>query len=486
MANPFLPPKPDAVPLMSRGTLSRKLVMRTTLLVAVVTVILSTVTLTAFMQVQTQELDRQLTQALAGRQGCSVIITREDQFQQGNEGLGLVRLLFCRGTWWIASTPDASMAEDDLQTLLEPLTVLPEGTSTQKLGSLGTYRIMVSRSGIVGLPYNQISGPLVTQGILVVLFNAAAIGAAFLVARKVVERTLRPLNRLADTAAKVSNLPLAAGEVDVPVRVDEADTNPESEVGRVGQALNQMLDHVEGALEARHRSETQVRQFVADASHELRNPLAAIRGYAELTRHGREELPEDIGHALERIEGESDRMSALVEDLLLLARLDSQPTLDLKPTDVTEVVLNAVSDARAAGPDHQWQLELPDDAITAPADQYRLQQVVANLLANARSHTPAGTTVWTRLRSDAQWVWIEVIDNGPGVPAEIRDHVFERFTRADVSRGGASTGLGLAIVAAVVGAHHGSVTLDSAEGHTRFTISIPATAREPELVSAGR
>jgi two-component system OmpR family sensor kinase len=143
--------------------------------------------------------------------------------------------------------------------------------------------------------------------------------------------------------------------------------------------------------------------------------------------------------------------------------------------------LNAVSDARAAGPDHEWQLELPDDAITAPADQYRLQQVVANLLANARSHTPAGTTVWTRLRSDGQWVSIEVIDNGPGVPAEIRDHVFQRFTRADVSRGGASTGLGLAIVAAVVGAHHGAVTLDSTEGHTRFTVTIPAVDHSQSL-----
>lgn len=238
-----------------------------------------------------------------------------------------------------------------------------------------------------------------------------------------------------------------------------------------------MLDNVENALAARHRSETKVRQFVADASHELRNPLASIRGYAELTRRSEEQLPQDAAYALGRIEAESDRMSALVEDLLLLARLDSQPTLDLQPVDVTEMVLNAVSDARAADSDRRWSLNIPDHEVLASADPNRLHQVVANLLANARSHTPAGTSVETELSTDGGFAVISVTDNGPGVPTEIQPTVFERFTRADVSRvrqdSGSSTGLGLAIVAAVMKAHGGEVSLDSQPGYARFTIRVP-------------
>ena len=238
-----------------------------------------------------------------------------------------------------------------------------------------------------------------------------------------------------------------------------------------------MLDNVEGALAARHASETKVRQFVADASHELRNPLASIRGYAELTRRERDTMSPTMSHALGRIESESDRMSRLVEDLLLLARLDSGPALDLKPTDVTEVVLNAVSDARAAGSDHQWSIQVPDEPVTARADRYRLHQVVANLLANARTHTPAGTRVTAALRTEGPWAVITVTDDGPGIPAEILPSVFGRFTRADSSRvrkdGGSSTGLGLAIVAAVVAAHGGRAAVASEPGRTEFTVRIP-------------
>ncbi len=189
---------------------------------------------------------------------------------------------------------------------------------------------------------------MTSQLMMAGLLTLGAILLSYVGARRVVERSLRPLTRLAATATQVSNLPLDSGDGNVPIRVAPGDANPASEVGQVGLAFNHMLDNVEGALAARHRSETKVRQFVADASHELRNPLASIRGYAELTRRGSEELPDDAAHALGRIEAESERMSALVQDLLLLARLDSEPTLDLQPTDLTEIVLNAVSDARAA------------------------------------------------------------------------------------------------------------------------------------------
>jgi two-component system OmpR family sensor kinase len=222
---------------------------------------------------------------------------------------------------------------------------------------------------------------------------------------------------------------------------------------------------------------------VADASHELRNPLAAIRGYAELTRRGRDELPADAAYAMWRVESEADRMSHLVEDLLLLARLDAGPDLDIQPTDITEVLINAVNDARAAGPEHTWRLDVPQYPVTALADRHRLHQVITNLLANARTHTPPGTRVEAGISLADGAAMITVTDHGPGIPPEIADRVFERFTRADVSRvrtpgsdNGGSTGLGLAIVAAVVEAHHGRVEVHSEPSYTRFAVTLPLAA----------
>jgi len=302
-------------------------------------------------------------------------------------------------------------------------------------------------------------------------------------ARALVIRDLRPLNRVAAAAQQVSDLPLDRGEVALAVRVAPVDSDPTSEVGRVGQALNHMLNNVEDALAARQASEVKLRQFVADASHELRNPLAAIRGYAELTRRSREELPKDAAYAMSRVESEAERMSYLVEDLLLLARLDSGPDLDLGPVDLSELVVNAVSDARAAGPDHAWQLAVPSEPVVALGDRHRLYQVVANLLANARTHTPAGTRVEAGIAVHDGQAVITVTDSGPGIPPEIRDHAFERFTRADVSRvrtegapAGGSTGLGLAIVSAVVDAHQGTVRVNSEPGRTEFVVTLPLFA----------
>ncbi|MFC7615814.1 sensor histidine kinase [Actinokineospora soli] len=170
-------------------------------------------------------------------------------------------------------------------------------------------------------------------------------------------------------------------------RVPPEDTGAGSEVGQVGAALNRMLDHVGDALAARHASETRVRQFVADASHELRTPLAAIRGYTELARR-RDEVPDDVAHALTRVDSESARMTTLVEDLLLLARLDSGRPLLREPVDLSELVVTAVGDAQVAGPDHRWRLDLPAEPVTVPGDAQRLHQVVANLLGNGRTHTP--------------------------------------------------------------------------------------------------
>ncbi|PWR05633.1 two-component sensor histidine kinase [Micromonospora acroterricola] len=291
----------------------------------------------------------------------------------------------------------------------------------------------------------------------------------------IVRATLRPLNRVAATATRVTELPLDRGEVALAVRVPAADTDPRTEVGQVGAALNRMLGHVADALAARQASETRVRQFVADASHELRTPLAAIRGYAEVARRGRDEVPADVAHALRRVESESTRMTRLVDDLLLLARLDTGRPLAVDQVDLSALVVDAVSDAHVAGPEHRWQLDLPEVVIRVPGDAARLHQVVANLLANARVHTPPGTVVTTTLTVQGDAAVLTVADDGPGVPAELQPEMFERFARGDSSRSRAhgSTGLGLAIVAAVVEAHHGTVAVRSRPGRTVFTVRLP-------------
>jgi two-component system, OmpR family, sensor kinase len=266
------------------------------------------------------------------------------------------------------------------------------------------------------------------------------------------------------------------------------DSDPRTEVGQLGAAFNRMLGHVEGALARREASESRLRRFAADASHELRTPLAAIRGYAELARRHPGTLPPDVEHALGRVEAESARMSALVEDLLLLARLDAGRPLESLPVDLTRLAIDATSDARAAGRGHRWRLELPDDPMLVTGDEHRLYQVLANLLSNARTHTPAGTTVTVALHrapvGDA--AELTVTDDGPGIPAELQPDLFERFVRGDGSRSHAagSTGLGLSIVAAVIAAHHGTAGVTSEPGRTRFTITLPLLPDPPPSPAA--
>jgi two-component system OmpR family sensor kinase len=257
--------------------------------------------------------------------------------------------------------------------------------------------------------------------------------------------------------------------------VNQADANPNTEVGRLGLAVNRMLDHISAALSTRQASESRVRQFVADASHELRTPLAAIQGYTELAQRNRAEVPADVAHAMSRVESEAQRMTRLVEDLLLLARLDSGRPLERRPVDLARLCADLVSDAHAAGPDHHWNLDVPPEPLLVSGDDARLHQVVANLLANARVHTPAGTTVTVSLTSDGDTAILRVMDDGPGIPAVLQPEVFERFARADTARShvDGSTGLGLAIVSAVVGAHNGTIALRSAPGNTEFTVRLP-------------
>jgi two-component system OmpR family sensor kinase len=383
--------------------------------------------------------------------------------------------------------------------------VEPDGEPrTVELEGLGDYRVVAATSQtgtlvVTGLSSEEVTATVSQYLAVEVIVAVLGIGTAALVGGALVRRELRPLERVAATATRVSQVPLHRGEVAVLERVPDTDTDPGTEVGKVGTAVNRLLDHVEGALAARHESETQVRQFVADASHELRTPLASIRGYAELVRRMPDEVPDDALRAMERVESESRRMTTLVEDMLLLARLDAGRPLGSEEVDLTALAVDAVSDAHAAGPDHRWQLELPggdgadDDGTTEDlggtppptlvlGDEGRLRQVLVNLLANARVHTPPGTTVVTSVHPDGDTVHLTVRDDGPGIPEGLRSQLFQRFTRGDAARspGSGSTGLGLAIVDAVVRAHRGRIEVDGTVGATTFTVTLPAAGLQTE------
>jgi two-component system OmpR family sensor kinase len=361
---------------------------------------------------------------------------------------------------------------------------------------------------VTGLPLSTIDGTLAhvenTEHVVFagVLLLAVVLGAGL------VQLSLRPLHRVAATATRVTELPLDSGEVTLPAGVPDSD--PRTEVGRVGAAFNRMLFHVEKALGRRAASEARLRRFAADASHELRTPLSAIRGYAELALRHPGPVPEEVTHALRRVQSESVRMGVLVDDLLLLARLDAGRPLEREPVDLSRLAIETTSDARVARTDHRWRLDLPDEPILVNGDEHRLHQVLANLLSNAGKHTPPGSTVSVALTGDPPLpgnsreaasvqrgvlppgprVELSITDDGPGIPPELLPELFERFTRADTSRArdpsasGKSTGLGLAIVDAVVAAHEGCISVTSRPGMTRFAIILPLLRQPADQAQA--
>ncbi|WP_435771138.1 sensor histidine kinase [Nocardioides sp. SYSU DS0651] len=322
----------------------------------------------------------------------------------------------------------------------------------------------------VALPTDDVDEATLSLVRWEVVLALLGILVAGLAARLVVRRQLRPLTEVAATAHAVTALPLDSGEIGVTERVPAHLTDARTEAGQVGAALNRLLAHVESSLSARHRSEQQVRQFVADASHELRTPLTTIAGYTELARRRGDQ--ETAGVALAKVEEEAQRMTALVEDLLLLARLDAGRPLASEPVDLTRLLLEAVDDARVVAPDHVWRIVLPEAAepVEVTGDGRRLHQVVTNLLANARKYTPPGTTVTVTVRPDG----FDVHDDGPGFPPDLVDTAFERFTRGDAARQRADgVGLGLALVQAIVGAHGGRVALRTRPGSTTVAVHLP-------------
>jgi len=358
--------------------------------------------------------------------------------------------------------------------------------TTIDLDGLGSYRVVGNHSRgpeetiVVGLPTSDVDDTLLWVLVMFCIVGVIALVAAAAAGMLVIRRQFGPLATVSAAARQVADLELDRGEVRLPspiVKVDPAGAH--TEIGQLGSALNRMVDRIAGALSARHASEMRVRQFVADASHELRTPLAAIRGYTELAQRKQDALPDDVAHAMSRVESETERMTRLVEDMLLLARLDTGRPLEREQVDLTRLVVDAASDAHVAGPEHRWSLDLPEEPIVVRGDEARLHQVLANLLANARTHTPAGTSVTTALSVDGDHAVLTVTDDGPGIPVWLQPEVFQRFARGDSSRSrrGGSTGLGLAIVSAVVRAHHGTIEVHSVPGRTEFTVKLPVNSQ---------
>jgi two-component system OmpR family sensor kinase len=519
--------------LLALRTISGKLIIGLVALLGAASIIVSVVTSSSLNKSLMSSVDQQLQSATMRWQNC--VSSSPDGDTDVHHGAGQGPLPACygqaAGTFEAELTGNAfsnlnlvpgrcELSAADEQTLLALHTTQVPGAGpgaparpggpdmpsyTRTLASLdGDYRltkIQISSSEILvtGLPLATVQGTLNDVANTEHVVFAAVLLLVLVAGTAMVQLSLRPLRRVAATATKVTELPLDSGEVTLPAGVPDSD--PRTEVGRVGAAFNRMLFHVERALGRRAASEARLRRFAADASHELRTPLSAIRGYAELALRHPGPVPGDVTHALRRVESESARMSVLVDDLLLLARLDAGRPLEREPVDLSRLAIETTSDARVARGDHRWRLELPDEPVLVEGDEHRLHQVLANLLSNAGKHTPPGSMVSVALTlGDATAgpevpevtavvqrgvappgprVELSITDDGPGISAELLPELFERFTRGeagrarDASAAGKSTGLGLAIVDAVVAAHGGAIVVISHPGMTRFAILLP-------------
>ena len=442
----------------------------------------------------TRQLDEQLSQAAArsndpGRPPSGGFNGRDPLDSRG-QSVGTLNARILNGQvnsagFLAPDTTRSALSSEDKQVLLALAT---DARPVDRTLSNGDYRLIAVKTSfgdvlVTGLPLAAKESTLTSLVWTFVFVSLGGLLLIGLVGTVLIRRTMKPLEQLSEVATRVSQLPLDAGEVALAVRVPPSNSNPGTEVGSVGHALNLMLDNVANALQARQKSETKVRQFVADASHELRTPLTAIRGYTELMRMTENFTP-DGEKSLARVQSQSERMTALVEDLLLLARLDDGQPLKLAEVDLTQLVVEGVSDEKVMAPGHTWRLELPDEPVVVNGDPSQLRQVLMNLLSNARKHTPPGTTVVTGVEKTPEGAAVvTVTDDGGGIPPEFVDQVFARFARADAARAGTSapgasaaegtSGLGLSIVESIVEAHGGRVTVTSQPGRTQFALQIP-------------
>lgn len=374
---------------------------------------------------------------------------------------------------------------DDGGALLSLPARVEAGFSTVDLpGNAGQYRLLsVTRrsplarqlppgslpggaSLVIGVPLDEVNATLGRLLKIELAVGAATLGGLALLALWLVRVGLRPLEQIGATADAI-----AAGDLSQRV----ADENPRTEIGRLGRTLNAMLGRIEESFEERRRNEERLRQFVGDASHELQTPLTSVRGYAELFRRGAAQRPDDLATTMRRIEAEATRMGVLVDDLLLLARLDQGRPMDSAPVDLTALVGDLVADARVVEPERPID-EVSEVPVTVRGDDVRLRQVVGNLLSNARAHTPPGAPVVVRTLIRGGEAVVEVSDRGPGLASEHAERVFERFFRADPSRARASggSGLGLSIVSSIAEAHGGRAEVESVPGEgATFRVVLP-------------
>ncbi|AZI58234.1 sensor histidine kinase [Nakamurella antarctica] len=360
----------------------------------------------------------------------------------------------------------------------------PGGATTITLESIGDYRVqtVAGQDGdvqVTGLPMDPVSDVIKRLLAVEIAVFAGVLLVGAVVAAYSVRLTLRPLNRIADSALDVASRPLSTQDTLQPVHLPHAP--PGTEIGQVTQAFEKMMSHVAAALAARSRTESQLRQFVADASHEIRTPLAVIRSHTELALSQGEQIPITVCHSLGRIAAHTVRISELVDDLLLLARLDSGVPGVRLPIDMSRMAVESVSDATIAGADHVWRLDLPPAAVEIVGDERQLQQVFNNLLSNARLHTPAGTLVTFRIRETAGYAVVTITDTGPGISSDLLPTVFDRFSQGSTARSTATggTGLGLAIARALVEANEGDLSVDSVPGRTEFALRFPVASNAP-------
>lgn len=349
---------------------------------------------------------------------------------------------------------------------------------TVHLPSLGDYRVVTSRTHddqlVTGVPQAGVNHTIRELVVLEVAVLTAAVALVAAAGAVAVRRSMRPLQHLATVARRVTQLPLEAGQSRISVRAEEL-VEP-TEVAQVGRAMNAMLGHVDLALQQRDESEQRLRDFAADASHELRTPLAVARSHAELLREymSSTELPEHVHQSLRRISDETGRMTSIVNDLLLLARLDNTDPERHGTVDLTRLVLDTVDDARITAPHHQWSVDVPGEPVLVHGDQEQLRRMVTNLVTNVRVHTPSGTRARCELTRAAGQVRLAMHDDGPGFPPGLVDHAHVRFARGRHRQDSPeSTGLGLAIVQAVARSHDGSLDITSTPGDTTVTVTLP-------------
>lgn len=379
---------------------------------------------------------------------------------------------------------DPRPAPPDVVAAIKALPWQSDQLHTARLGSLGSFRVESQTAApgehlIVGVSLNLANKMIARRIISAITLLIAAMLVTAGLAMLVVTYALRPLRRVAATAAEVAGTPLIGDDHRITARVQPEDTDPDNEVGIVGHTLNRLLDNVDSALAYRAESDRRMRQFITDASHELRTPLSSIQGYSELTRQDSAALPPTTEYALARIESEARRMTSLVDELLLLSRLGEGQDLRTEDVDLSDLVLDAVNDAAVTAPTHRWIKDLPNEPVWVRGDRDRLHQLVSNLLRNGWVHTPPGVTVTTgiacrRSGTGAPYAELTVTDNGPDIDADLLPHLFERFVRAkNAPHDGSGNGLGLAIVDSIVKAHHGSVSAESADGRTTFRVRLP-------------